>query len=208
MAEELAITLLPEQLDGPVWRQRIMRKGFMPGWDGIDTEYFSTRVDGLVVDLAAVTDEWAVEGIADAAWWSTARMREQAGSALFSPRALPDVLDGLVADGSGPRRPAEDGGLVTPTSSHDGSLATGDAPGRSPGWRAGGEREHRSPGTAHPVLTPGASSRRRVRASSRPPRAYQPAATARASPSSTTEPPADNSSAPVRSSPAGTPVGS
>lgn len=48
-------------------------------------------------DLCATAAEWAAEGIAAVDTWETGRMRGAAGRALFSPRALPDMLDAVLA---------------------------------------------------------------------------------------------------------------
>lgn len=98
LVEELGLVLAPEQLAGPVWRQRALLPT-KPGWDGVDSLYLFARVAADVVpDRTATAAEWELEEIADTAWWDPARMRAAADT-VFSPRALSDLLEALLTDG-------------------------------------------------------------------------------------------------------------
>jgi 8-oxo-dGTP diphosphatase len=95
LREELGIRLDPEQLTGPVWVQEL-DIGFGP-YTGIENTYLFARAD-VVPDLSTTAAEWATEGIVEVDTWDTERMRAAAGRALFSPRALPDMLDAVLAN--------------------------------------------------------------------------------------------------------------
>jgi len=97
LQEELGIGLDRDQLSGPVWVQEL-QIAFGP-YTGIENTYLFARVDA-VPDLSTTAAEWATEGIVAVDTWDTERMRAAAGRALFSPRALPDMLDALLAGGS------------------------------------------------------------------------------------------------------------
>lgn len=96
LREELGVRLDRRQLTAPVWVQDLDIA--FGGYTGIQNSYLLARVD-VVPDLPATAAEWAVEGIAAVDRWDTGPMRAAAGRALFSPRALPDMLDVLLAGG-------------------------------------------------------------------------------------------------------------
>lgn len=66
-------------------------------YTGIENTYLFARAD-VVPDLSTTAAEWATEGIVEVDTWDTERMRAAAGRALFSPRALPDMLDAVLAN--------------------------------------------------------------------------------------------------------------
>lgn len=96
LREELGVRLERDQLTGPVWVQELSIA--FDGYTGIHNSYLLTRVE-VTPDPSTTAAEWATEGIAAVESWDTRRMRAAAGRALFSPRALPDLLDAVLADG-------------------------------------------------------------------------------------------------------------
>ena len=96
LREELGVRLHRDQLTGPVWVQELDIA--FGAYTGIQNSYLFARID-VTPDLACTAAEWANEGITAVESWDTGRMRATAGRALFSPRALPDMLDALLAGG-------------------------------------------------------------------------------------------------------------
>jgi 8-oxo-dGTP pyrophosphatase MutT (NUDIX family) len=92
LREETGLSLRPESLGEPVWRQ-VADFPFDGLWYRQDQEFYLVRVDTLAVSIDGF-DEVERESIDDYRWWSVADL--DATSERFYPDELADMLRGIL----------------------------------------------------------------------------------------------------------------
>jgi ADP-ribose pyrophosphatase YjhB (NUDIX family)/GNAT superfamily N-acetyltransferase len=82
-----------------LWHQETVADGHATGYDGVTNDYFLIRVDSFTPAGSMSADELAAEGVHGHQWWTLAEIQSYEGPELFSPRALPHLLEALRQDG-------------------------------------------------------------------------------------------------------------
>ncbi|MER7762351.1 NUDIX domain-containing protein [Streptomyces sp. NPDC097619] len=89
-----------------VWRRRVLDPGYAEGYDGVLMDYFLVRAAAFRPAGSLSTEELAAENITGFRWWRPEEITGYRGPDLFGPRALGELLTGLLRDGA-PARPLE-----------------------------------------------------------------------------------------------------
>lgn len=82
-----------------LWHQETVADGHATGYDGVTNDYFLIRVDSFTPAGTMSADELAAEGLHGHRWWTLPEIQSYEGPELFSPRALPQLLQALRQDG-------------------------------------------------------------------------------------------------------------
>lgn len=97
LVEEVGLEL---DADPPhVWHQEVVRPGHVDGYDGLINDYFLVRTTAFTPRGSLSDEQLAAENVTGLRWWTLAEISGYQGSDLFGPRALGELLAGLLADG-------------------------------------------------------------------------------------------------------------
>ncbi len=87
-----------------VWRQRVVARDHVPGFDGVVNDYFLVRTCEFDPVGTLSAEQLLAEDLHEHRWWSTEEIEAYEGDALFGPRDLAALLRTLLRDGP-PARP-------------------------------------------------------------------------------------------------------
>ncbi|GIG56185.1 DNA mismatch repair protein MutT [Longispora fulva] len=97
LVEEIGLAL---DADPPhVWHQEVVAAGHATGYDGVINDYFLVHTGQFEPRGSMTEAELAAENVTEFRWWTRAELDGYRGPGVFSPRALPDALAALLADG-------------------------------------------------------------------------------------------------------------
>ncbi len=97
LAEETGLVL---DADPPhVWRQRVVARDHMPGFDGVVNDYFLVRAPAFDPAGTFSPAKLLAEDLHEHRWWSSAEIAAYQGDAVFGPRDLPGLLVTLLQEG-------------------------------------------------------------------------------------------------------------
>ena len=98
LAEEVGLVLEGEPPH--VWHQIYIAPGHAQGYDGILNDYYLVHTAAFEPQGTLSAEQLAAEHVFGLRWWTLAELAAYDGEAVFSPRALPALLDGLLRDGA------------------------------------------------------------------------------------------------------------
>jgi 8-oxo-dGTP pyrophosphatase MutT (NUDIX family) len=96
LVEEVGLIL---DTDPPhVWNQVVVAADRIPGFDGLENDFYLLRTPAFTPDGSLSAEELAAENLCELRWWTQAELAAHAGPALFAPRDLGERLAALLHD--------------------------------------------------------------------------------------------------------------
>ncbi|MEU4290357.1 bifunctional GNAT family N-acetyltransferase/NUDIX hydrolase [Kribbella sp. NPDC026596] len=80
-----------------LWHQEVVAEGHATGYDGVLNDYFLVRVDAFTPAAQLTEAELQAENVHGHAWWTLEELKAHEGD--FAPRALPELVQRLLANG-------------------------------------------------------------------------------------------------------------
>ncbi len=98
LAEETGLVLTA---DPPhVWRQLVVARDHVPGFDGVVNDYFLVRTEAFEPVGTLSPEQLLAEDLREHRWWSSTEIEAYDGDALFGPRDLARLLSRLLYHGA------------------------------------------------------------------------------------------------------------